>query len=404
MRRQAIRITELRYATGFLAAAAIAAAAVPCKGQDWDSSSTRIVAPGVTHKRFVVDSGPWRINVLEVDLSQPGVVVRGVRANDSSMSREKVSSMAARYKGPGRAVAGINADFFNVRTGESENNVVIEGRVSKGITVTDSPHETFDNVHYQFGVDYSNRPLMERFTVDAALHAPGRHPIRLEGINAWPDSNSMILYTRDYGSATPPDTAGFHPTLLPLRLESQRDGAMRFTVAGNAAEGGRLPLEGGGVLAARGSMRDELRSIGRRGGKVRVVHRIVPARSRPRTIVGGWPAVVMNGRSIAEYAGILEGTFPRFEGRNPRSAVGFSKDSATLYLITVDGRRATDAGMTLVELAKTMLKLGVYNGMNFDGGGSTVMVIEGAVANRPSDAAGERAVGSGLLIVVDADR
>ncbi len=355
----------------------------------------------MTHKRFVVNSGPWRINVLEVDLSQPGIVVRGVRANDSSMSREKVSSMVARYTGPGRAIAGINADFFNVRTGESENNVVIEGSISKGITITDSPHETFDNVHYQFGVDYSNRPLMERFIVAATLHAPGRRPVQLEGINAWPDSNSLVLYTRDYGSATPPDTMGRRPTLVPLVLESKRDGAMIFTVAGNAAEGGSLPLEGGGVLAASGSMREELRSIGRRGGRIRVTARIVPARSKPRTIVGGWPAVVMNGRSIAEHAGILEGTFPRFEGSNPRSAVGFSKDSSTLYLITVDGRRATDAGMTLVELAQAMLKLGVHNGMNFDGGGSTAMVVEGKLVNRPSDPTGERAVGSGLLVIVD---
>ena len=387
-----------------VAVAAFAAAAVPCNGQDWDSTSTRTVAPGVTHKRYVVNSGPWRINVLEVDLNQPGVIVRGVRANDSSFSRETVSSMVARYKGPGRAVAGINADFFNVRTGESENNVVIEGKISKGITVTDSPHETFDNVHYQFGVDYRNRPMMERFTVDAMLHAPGRSPIRLEGINAWPDSNTIVLYTRDYGSATPTDTSERRPTLVPLRLLSQRGETMEFVVGGNATEGGALPLANGGVLAASGSMREVLRAIGRRGGKVRVVSRIVPARSRPRTVVGGWPAVVMNGRSIAEHASILEGTFARFEGRNPRSAVGFSKDSSTLYLLTVDGRRPTDAGMTLIELAQTLIKLGVYNGMNFDGGGSTAMVIEGRVINRPSDQTGERAVGSGLLVIIDTDK
>jgi hypothetical protein len=391
---------------GFLITAAVvlATAAVPCWGQEWDSTSTREVTPGVVHKRYVVNGGPWRINVLEVNLDQPGLIVRGVRANDSSFSRETVSSMVARYKGPGRAIAGINADFFNVRTGESENNVVIEGKISKGITVTDSPHETFDNVHYQFGVDYHNNPLMERFTVAATLHAPGRAPVKLEGINAWPDSNTIVLYTRDYGSATPADTSGRRPTLVPLRLVSRRGETAEFTVAGNASEGGTLPLEGGGVLAASGSMREVLRSIGRRGGKVRVVSRIVPARSKVRTVVGGWPAVVMNGRSIAEYASILEGTFPRFEGRNPRSAVGFSKDSSTLYLLTVDGRRPTEAGMTLVELARTMLKLGVYNGMNFDGGGSTAMIIEGKVVNRPSDQAGERAVGSGLLVIVDADK
>jgi hypothetical protein len=387
-----------------LAAVLVFTAAVPLKAQEWDSSSVREIAPGVVYRRVVDNHGPWRVNVLEVDLRRPGVVVRGVRANDQFMSRETVSSMYGRYKGPGRAVAAINADFFNTRNGESENNVVIEGRIDKGITITDSPHETFDNVHYQFGVDWNNRPMIDRFVVDAKLHAPGRRPIKLEGINAWPDSNTLVLYTRAYGAATPADTFGRKPTLVPLRLVSHSNGTMEFVVAGNSAEGGTLPLESGGVLAASGDQREVLRSIGRRGGKVRITSRITPAKSKPRTIVGGWPRVVMNGRSIAEYAGIMEGTFPRFEGRNPRSAVGFSKDSSTLYLIAVDGRRATDPGMTLVELARAMLRLGVYDGMNFDGGGSTAMVVEGKVVNRPSDASGERAVGSGLLVIVDADK
>jgi exopolysaccharide biosynthesis protein len=57
--------------------------------------------------------------------------------------------------------------------------------------------------------------------------------------------------------------------------------------------------------------------------------------------------------------------------------------------------------MSLGELAQVMIELGVYEGMNFDGGGSTTMVVEGKVVNSPSDKSGERAVGSGLLIVVD---
>ncbi len=364
----------------------------------------REIAPGVTHKRLVSNAGPWRINVLEVDLRQPGLVIRGVRAKDSAQAREKVSAMVARYTGPGRAVAGINADFFNTRTFESENNVVIEGRIEKGITITDSPHESFDNVHYQFGMDWKNRPFIERFTVAATLRAPRRRPIQLEGINSWPDSNTLVLYTPVYGAATPPDTAGRRPTLVPLRLRSQRGDTMVFTVAGKASEGGALPLESGGVLAASGDMRETLRSIGRRGGTVRIAARIQPAPSRLRTVVGGWPRVVMNGRSIAEYSSILEGTFPRFEGRHPRSAVGISRDSTTLYLITVDGRRPTDAGMSLVELANLMLRLGVHDGMNFDGGGSTTMVVEGNVVNLPSDKNGEREVGSGLLVVVGAEK
>ncbi len=385
-----------------IAAVALAAVAVPCEGQQWDSSTARTVAPGVVHRRVVVNGGPWRINVVEVNLRQPGLVLRGVRAKDSAVSRETVRSMFDRYKGPGRAVAAINTDFFNTKNGESENNVVIEGRIDKGITMTESPHDTFDNVHYQFGVDWENRPAIERFTVSAMLYSSRMKALRLEGINAWPDSNTLVLYTPANGVTTPADTFGRKPTLLPLRLRAQRADTMIFAVAGKVTEGGTLPLEGGGVLAAAGSMRDELRSIGRRGGMLKVVARIQPAKTKLRTIVGGWPRVVRDGRSTAEYSSILEGTFPRFEGRHPRSAVGFSKDSGTVYLITVDGRTSTDVGMTLTELGKLMIQLGVHDGMNFDGGGSTTMVVEGKVVNRPSDQTGERAVGSGLLVIVDA--
>jgi exopolysaccharide biosynthesis protein len=129
-----------------------------------------------------------------------------------------------------------------------------------------------------------------------------------------------------------------------------------------------------------------------------------PLPYKVRTVTGGWPRVVMNGRSIAKYSSIMEGTRKGFEGRHPRSAVGFSRDSSTLYLIVVDGRRPTDAGMTLIELADVMLRLGVHDGMNFDGGGSTTMLVEDKVVNLPSDKAGERPVGSGLLVIAGGEK
>ena len=53
-----------------------------------------------------------------------------------------------------------------------------------------------------------------------------------------------------------------------------------------------------------------------------------------------------------------------------------------------------------MELADAMLKLGVYEAVNLDGGGSTTMVIGDTVVNHPSDKEGERPVGNALLVVV----
>jgi exopolysaccharide biosynthesis protein len=43
--------------------------------------------------------------------------------------------------------------------------------------------------------------------------------------------------------------------------------------------------------------------------------------------------------------------------------------------------------------------LGVRDAINLDGGGSTTLVIRGAVANRPSDKSGERPIGDAIIIL-----
>src|SRR5512141_262062 len=151
--------------------------------QKFDSTTSRTVAPGVIHRQIVVNSGPWRIHVLEVNLRHPGVSIVGVRAGDRFTGRETVSSMVRRYKGPGRVAGAVNGDFFNIRgASESENNVVIEGKLIKGVKTTDSPYDRFDNPHSQFGIDSANRPLIERFSYSGNAILPGGHSIPLDAL------------------------------------------------------------------------------------------------------------------------------------------------------------------------------------------------------------------------------
>ena len=70
-----------------------------------------------------------------------------------------------------------------------------------------------------------------------------------------------------------------------------------------------------------------------------------------------------------------------------------------MWLVVVDGRSDRSVGMTLVELGDAMRTLGVWDALNFDGGGSTTLVIDGRVVNMPTDASGERAVGNALLVL-----
>jgi hypothetical protein len=82
----------------------------------------------------------------------------------------------------------------------------------------------------------------------------------------------------------------------------------------------------------------------------------------------------------------------RGEVRAPRTAAGIDAGGATLTLLVVDGRLLSHSvGMSELELAREMLRLGCSDALNLDGGGSSTLVMRGRpegvlrVMNRPSD-------------------
>ena len=370
----------------------------PVAGQRIDSVTTTTVANGVLLQQLFDDRGPWHINVARVDLRQPGLSIRAAHADDRLRGRETVSAIVRRLSTDTAAiVVAVNADFFNLKTGEDENNQVIEGEVWKALRVTDAPQDSSHRVHTQFAVRRDGRLLMDRFTLRAVLLRSHRQPVQLAAVNYRPDAGSIVLYTPRFGSITAADPAG-RTVEIRLRPVGTSGDTASYQIAGWPAAGGATQLSGAPVLSF--PVGDTTADIPRPGEIVRIVLALPPAGAPLRTLVGGWPRLVVHGRSIADSVDRLEGTFPGFSvTRHPRTGIGFSRDSTTLFLITVDGRQESSSGMSLAEFASLMLKLGVYEGLNLDGGGSTTMVINGRLVNHPSDPGGERTVGNALLVV-----
>jgi len=61
--------------------------------------------------------------------------------------------------------------------------------------------------------------------------------------------------------------------------------------------------------------------------------------------------------------------------RHPRSAAGISSDNKYLYLIVIDGRQIKSIGGTEAETALLLRALGASEAINFDGGGSSALVL-----------------------------
>src|SRR5688572_16136643 len=183
-----------------------------------DSVSSRAIAPGVTLRRIVRPAGPWVLSVLEVDLRRPDIEVRGLRACDQLIGRERPSAIARRLRQEGVDVVGVlNADFFDLRggTGATESNVVIDGEIVKAVMVTESPFDAFDNVHTQFGITVAGVPVLDRFHLQAQVRTPsGEWPLAAINTSA-PDALTLLTPWFDTLalSLQPPDTIA-HVSLL----------------------------------------------------------------------------------------------------------------------------------------------------------------------------------------------
>ncbi|MEN9797387.1 MAG: hypothetical protein RL653_1083 [Pseudomonadota bacterium] len=108
--------------------------------------------------------------------------------------------------------------------------------------------------------------------------------------------------------------------------------------------------------------------------------------------LGGHFSLVLDGKVSTD---------PRIQpaqcGRNPRTAMGLSKDRNSLILVVVDGRNGY-RGANCVEVAQLLVELGADRGFNLDGGGSSTFWMKGpGVLNHPSDGT-ERTVGAHLAV------
>jgi hypothetical protein len=395
--------TALHIATSLVITALLTSrAAGQPVGSQRDSVAVDSIAPGVTSTFLFQPAGPFRIHVVTIDLRRNGYALMAARAGDSLQGREKTSDLARRAAARGfDVIAALNADFFDLETGENENNQVIEGRFLKGTPVTDSPFDAFRNAHIQFAMTKSGRPLIDRFTFAGSVRV-GRKDFVLDGLNGVPRVADALVFFDGARAGAPRTDSVRRPTEVRLAQSGRtRHGAPRWRAAGRVHDLDTLPIPPrGGSLVAFGAARARLDSILARGGRLTIRYGLRPDRGPLTTVLGGWPRVVEHGRNIGAFADSIEGTFPRFSSsRHPRSAIGFSRDSNTVYLVAVDGRSENSGGMTLTELGDCLLSLGVWDGMNFDGGGSTTLVVRGRVVNSPSDPGGERAVGNALLVV-----
>lgn len=357
-------------------------APVPAVAFAVDTVRAEPVRPGVTHWFLYAPAGPWAIHALVVDRDacHSALALKGA---NGAVGREK-TSVILEHPSPSADVAGgVNGDFFLFTPpGVPTNLLVSRGRVVSG--PSSAPVLAFDSL---------GAPHLGTFRVEGAIAATSGH----SAIASWnrPTPSGIALYDDAWGAVTDTLSDG-----VEVVVNAPRAGRV---VRIDTLTAGVPILPGHTVLVGRGAAARAALLALHVGDSVRMQVALRPF--HPMEALGGRPLLLRDSTIVAGIDSAGGAAFAA--ARHPRTAVGIARDGRRLLLVVVDGRQKPYSdGATLRELADIMRALGARDAINLDGGGSTTMVYadpgnagELRIANRPSDAVGERPVADALAIV-----
>jgi hypothetical protein len=346
----------------------------------FDTLSTRPIGPGMIHTHIVEYTQPWNINVIEIDLTNPYVQMRAMLASDRVGGYETVGSMARRHDREGhRVVAAINGGFFTtswpVATHIQDGEMAIEP-----VTRGERP---------SIGFSSENRAAIEMPFFSGTLTLPDTALV-INGVNRTRGDGELIVYNRFMGSATGTTSTGSEIVVRAID-EWAVNAPVRVVVDNVRTNAGGTPIPArGAVLSGHGERGVFLAANLAAGDTLTLRLGAKPGVDDLREMITGGPFIVRNGQVNVG---------PRGDGvdRHPRTAAAINADSTRFYMVTVDGRQAASAGMTLQELGEWMVSVGMDRAMNLDGGGSTTLIVHGDVQNLLTG--DQRAVANGLAVV-----
>ena len=353
-----------------------------------------LAGPGVTAAKYDIPELPLKVSVVEMDLTNPYIVMETCLGGEKSVACETPVSMASRNNRPGHEVVGaVNGDFF-MTSPTNEVGLPVSGQVRNDELVLSSHNRAC------LVLDNDNRPYIDRLTFTGtvtsgetsfALNLVNRMRYAYENIAA----NQSFLFTRSYGPVTYDGSSSGKMVLLrpagdPFRWNA--NGVEQCIIEDIFdAKGSTTIPDGKAILWLKGTYANYAQSLNV-GDELSVSFRLTLNNESQdiniHQLIGGSNHIIMqNGQFMEDWA-----------ERHPRTAIGFNADSTRLYFVVVDGRHLTSTGVTLREMKGIFDALGAVNAVNLDGGGSSCILVNDEVLNHPSDGP-VRAVGNGCLFV-----
>lgn len=348
------------------------------------------VGPGTTLTSLKL-SGCQNLNVFytTTDLTNPLIDLKTLKAKNTIFARQEVSGMAIDNDNDStQFFLGVNADFFDMRRGNS-----IGSQVSNGNLVYID-----NNGRTQWAWGENRTPIMDEMKINCTINT-GNNIMNISGVNTDKNSNGINLYTPLYNAKTDKDNNALEVAICPINDDITIGKTTLMRVMSNPTSGGNLPIPNNGyVISGSGNQRFVINHI-KEGDIIELSTSVtLPNGSKitPSEIVSGYPVILHDGITT-DPVDILK----HLNGLHPRTAVGNNADYSKLIILIVDGRSKVSEGCTTKVLADIMRYVGCDDAINLDGGGSSELYVKNlGICNVPSDGK-ERTVANGLYAVAN---
>jgi hypothetical protein len=353
--------------------------------------------PGLSYTNHKVANVPWSIHVLKIDRSHKDLGFYSAHARDKVLAvsyiREQASAVPREV---GRALAGVNGDFY-VRdqptyAGDPRGLQIMNGEL---ISAPDTVCVWFDT---------SGNPHLDE--VKGLFHVTWPDGRKTPfGLNQQRRSNAAVLFTPTLGAST--RASGGRELILEKDgdgpwLPLQASQTYRARVREISTNGNTRLVPETMVLSLGPQLLADLPDIAA-GAVLQISTATAPDLKGVKAALAGGPALIKDGKAFTQKTA-PPGTRDYAERskyeRHPRSAIGWSPTH--VYLVTVDGRQpGLSVGIKLAELAEYFVGLGCTDAMNFDGGKSAQMWLNGRIVNSPAQ--DEDTVANSLLVIRKAE-
>ena len=371
---------------------------------------------------YLTTDAPFHISLLKVDLNKYHGKMKSILAQGKLRGPETVSSMGSRT----HALAAINGGFFafNEKVGDygAPAGIYVKNGQLLREAADGRPVLVIDNAG-----DHSQVTIASSVSSEVDLTVNGQTQ-RIDGINRKPgvilncggfddqpsskvihdfvceDSSEVIVYNAQYGAQTPKGEG----TEIVI-ADSGKVASINHTRGSEIKAGYQyIQLTGDSQLDLKVNQQVAVETHVKIDGKEVKLHPGMSMVSAGPTLVHdhamdvslrstqGFSPYVQIGDSAGSQdddglgvSGKMENREGFYNGwvlrRHPRTALGVTDDN-TVYAAVVFGRQPNvTEGANITEMGKLMSALNVKDAINLDGGGSSMMFVNGHRTGKSSD-------------------